>query len=359
MAATTHAEATTMSESNVEYRKLQITGGSTFIVSLPKHWIRDNGLKQSDVVGVEVLPSGELQITPNETRSFKRRATLDLDRLPQGALFDFLIGMYVSGCDAITVHSKDGLSSAQRRTIRTFLRDTRGMEIADDSERSVDIISLLNPNELPLQVSLNRMYLLVTSVVDDAIDVLDGEDAELLSDLEDRERQVDARRMLVYRQVAMALQSPSIERTLGVDRFQAMEHASMARALERMGDHARSFANIIINHRGRLKPDVIEQPRQQLDVWSASLRSIIRNTYTKDVNAIIEAKRNLHAAIKALESFEEDIVEGNTGSKGRSVLHFRFSEKIRRLCAYSIDFSETLINMLMAGRITSLDPDQA
>lgn len=358
MAAPNSSEASTMSESNVEYRKLQITGGSTFIVSLPKHWIRDNGLKQSDVVGVEILPSGELQITPNETRSFKRRATLDLNRLPSEALFDFLIGMYVSGCDAITVRSKDGLSSAQRRTIRTFLRDTRGMEIADDSEQSVDIISLLNPNELPLQVSLNRMYLLVTSVVDDAIDVLDGEDPELLSDLEDRERQVDARRMLVDRQVAMALQSPSIERTLGVDRFQAMEHASMARALERMGDHARSFANIILNHRERLKPKVIQEPRQQLDVWAASLRNIIRNTYSKDVNAIIEAKRNLHNAIKALEAFEEGIVEHGDGGKGRSVLHFRFSEKIRRLCAYSIDLSETLINMLMASRVTSTEADQ-
>jgi len=40
------------------------------------------------------------------------------------------------------------------------------------------------------------------------------------------------------------------------------------------------------------------------------------------------------------------------------VLHFRFSEKIRRLCAYSIDLSETLINMLMASRITALEPGQ-
>ena len=52
-----------VSETNVEYRKLQVTGGSTFIVSLPKRWIRDHGLKQSDVVGVEYMTSGAVSYT--------------------------------------------------------------------------------------------------------------------------------------------------------------------------------------------------------------------------------------------------------------------------------------------------------
>ncbi len=344
-----------VTETNVEYRKLQVTGGSTFIVSLPKRWIRDHGLKQSDVVGVEYMTSGELQIAPNETRSMKRRATIDLDKMPEAALYDFLIGIYVCGCDSIVVKSKAGLKTKQRRTIRNFLRDTRGMEVSVDEEKQMEIISLLNPNELPLQVSLNRMYLLVISIVQDALDVLDGEDNEVLSDLDDRERQIDARRLLVDRQVAMALQSPSIERTLGVDRFQAMEHASMARALERMGDHARSFANIILQRDALLKLKVIADPRTHLDVWMASLRTIIRNTYSKDINAIISAKQDLQEAISSLEAFEEELVLRGGEEGGSSVIHFRFSEKIRRFCAYTIDLSETLINMIMASKIKPIE----
>ena len=46
----------------VEFRKLQVTGGSTYIVSLPKNWIKANNLNPSDIVSVEQLPSGEVQI---------------------------------------------------------------------------------------------------------------------------------------------------------------------------------------------------------------------------------------------------------------------------------------------------------
>ena len=44
-------------ESKVEFRKLQVTGGSTYIVSLPKTWIKANNLNPSDIVSVEQLPS--------------------------------------------------------------------------------------------------------------------------------------------------------------------------------------------------------------------------------------------------------------------------------------------------------------
>ena len=90
------------------------------------------------------------------------------------------------------------------------------MEISDDETKSLTIVSLLNPNELPLQVSLNRMYLLVTSLVEDALAVLNGEDYDLLSDYDDRERQIDARRLLIDRQVAMVLQNHQIEREIGL-----------------------------------------------------------------------------------------------------------------------------------------------
>ena len=47
-----------------ELRKLQFTGKSSFIVSLPKEWVRDHGLKQGDQVAVGRNGSSILEIKP-------------------------------------------------------------------------------------------------------------------------------------------------------------------------------------------------------------------------------------------------------------------------------------------------------
>ena len=39
-----------ISDQNEETRKIQYTGGSSYIVSLPKKWVQDLGLKQGDHV---------------------------------------------------------------------------------------------------------------------------------------------------------------------------------------------------------------------------------------------------------------------------------------------------------------------
>ena len=47
-----------------QIRKIQFTGKSSFIVSLPKDWIRDQGIKQGDQVSVARQGSSIIQIKP-------------------------------------------------------------------------------------------------------------------------------------------------------------------------------------------------------------------------------------------------------------------------------------------------------
>ena len=341
------------SSTTIDHRKLQVTGGSTYIVSLPKKWITKNNLKASDFVNIEQLTNGNIQITPYKTKAKKNVIEINTQGKDDSSLYVCLVGAYLAGADVIKISSEEKISVKHRRTIRKFIREARGMDLSGDYENILYIASLMKQNELPLKFSLHRMYLLVTQIVEDALSVLDGEDLDILSDLEERERQIDARRLLIARQVAMSLQSSNVERSLGVDHFQGMEHVSMARALERMGDHANSFANIILRQRenpGRnlLRNDLIQTPRHHLMTWKNALKKIIHNTNSKDISSIIEAKQELHIAIKDLEMFEEDLIDSNK----YNISSFRFSEKTRRLCAYSIDLAETLINMLMASRIS-------
>ena len=55
--------------SEEETRKIQFTGKSTYIVSLPKKWIGDLGLKKGDQILVQRKGTSNLQIVPYSTLS--------------------------------------------------------------------------------------------------------------------------------------------------------------------------------------------------------------------------------------------------------------------------------------------------
>src|SRR6059036_3450761 len=65
-----------------ETRKLQYTGGSSYIVSLPKKWIQDLGLKQGDHVVILRQGNSMLQIAPASKRVAKeqREATIEVSK---------------------------------------------------------------------------------------------------------------------------------------------------------------------------------------------------------------------------------------------------------------------------------------
>src|SRR5438445_12311822 len=51
---------------HVELRKLQMTGGASYTVSLPKHWVKEQGLKVGDVVAVMARSDSSLTLVPHD-----------------------------------------------------------------------------------------------------------------------------------------------------------------------------------------------------------------------------------------------------------------------------------------------------
>ena len=329
-----------------DVRKLQLTGGSTYTMSLPKPWILSNSLSARDAIRVEWRPTGELSLTPLDVpEEAKTLVELDLNGIPEGALYDHLMGAYLSGAQEIAAHSENPFNRETRSEIRRFLRSTRGFEIGQQSDRSVNLISLLNAGELPLHASLNRMYLLLSSLVRDTFEVLIGANEELISDFEEREREVDGLHYLIERQVGTMLDSQQVARSLGLGRKEGVEHANLARSLERMMDHAHEMARLTLetNPRPRLKSD--EHPLSLLPVWMDALKSLMINLRTHDSYQIEEARDSLKAAQLALKEHEEGLWSGRRKAS-RLLFEDRISESIRRICAYSRDFGEILLNMI-------------
>ena len=142
-----------------EVRRIQITGGSTYIVSLPKKWVTQHGLNARDEVRIEWRPSGSLRLSAETTSVRKRRrADIELDEIGSEFLFDHLIGAYLCGADRIRLSSRKVITRSDRRIIRRFIQSTRGIEISNETDYIVEMIALLNTSEMPLHSSICLLY---------------------------------------------------------------------------------------------------------------------------------------------------------------------------------------------------------
>ena len=197
---------------------------------------------------------------------------------------------------------------------------------------------------MPLYSTLNRMYLLISSQVRDVVDVLSSGDKELLEDAEEREGEVDALRLLLERQVGQILESASIESNLGTSRWEASELSKTVRTLERMGDHSFAICTLTRDYESPKGINTGTLPLSAIPIWQSSIKLLISNFRKRRISEIHQAKAQLISARKDLEKYEDELRSSDIDIKDALFLD-RISESLRRMCAYSINMAEVLLNI--------------
>ena len=223
----------------METRKVQVTGGSTYTVSLPKEWATENGIGGGSVV--EFHPEGDtLLLTPQRDEE-KVEGTLDITGLAGEELMRAVVTMYVSGFDIVTLETAQ-VTAAQRRTIRDATQGLVGLEVIGETSERVRLQDLLDSSELSMHNAITRMRLVSTTMLADAVAALVDDDDELAADVVQRDDDVDRLWSMVSRVFRSVLRDPSAAAAIGLGRETAFDYHSSARQLERVGDHAAKIA---------------------------------------------------------------------------------------------------------------------
>src|SRR6266550_3668248 len=163
----------------MEGRKLQLTGGSTYVVSLPKRWVTDAGLKAGDTVFLEPQVDGAVSIRahPAEKPLARRRVFEEQGEERRDHLLRKLIGAYIAGFGYIEIRFKPEAGPFVRRVARDFSRMVIGPEVIEESRNSVVIQDLSDTADLSAEKCLRRMHLIVRAMhVDSANEAVDDLD---------------------------------------------------------------------------------------------------------------------------------------------------------------------------------------
>src|SRR5438046_10003913 len=177
----------------MEGRKLQLTGGSTYVVALPKRWVTDAGLKAGDTGFLEPQVDGAVQIRarPMERPLARRRVFEEKGAERRDHLLRKLIGAYIAGFGYIEIRFKPEAGPFVRRVARDFSRMVIGPEVIEETRNSVVIQDLSDTAELSPEKCLRRMHLTVRAMHEDALAALRSRDDTLARAVAQRAQDVD------------------------------------------------------------------------------------------------------------------------------------------------------------------------
>jgi phosphate uptake regulator len=238
----------------METRKVQVTGGSTYTVSIPKTWANDNDVSAGSTV--EFYPEGDSLFMTPVGGDDQTEGTLDITNLEDTQLVRAVMTMYVSGFDVIVLES-GRITNDQRGMIREATQSLVGLEVLEETKDEIVIRDLLDSSELSIHNAVTRMRLIAASMLEDALLALRDLDRDLAHDVIQRDDDVDRLWMVVSRIFRATLRTPKASEELGLPREVCFDYHSSARQLERIGDHATKIAHLTLEIDQEVPEDVL------------------------------------------------------------------------------------------------------
>ncbi len=231
-------------DGKIEHRKLQFIGGSSFMVSLPKDWIKSNSLSQGDTILLMRESDGTLRIL---TEHFERREKDEevalIDELPllnEKFLRRYIYALYILGLDEIRFTGKQ-VDPKVVSAVSEIVRDLVGMEVISVSPSEV-VVRCLAVEGLEIEDVLRRLSQLVISMYSGLKTLFNEKDMDIVDSIMRFEKDADRLYLLAVRQENKVLKR--ISGTFNWDELRLiLGHRLVAKYLEEIGDDISAIAH--------------------------------------------------------------------------------------------------------------------
>lgn len=330
-----------------ESRKVQITGKSSCMVSLPMRWVKEMGLVQGSTVKITSQTSHSLLITPGELKNdAKHSGTANLlikSESPETTLRRIKC-LYGQGYSTILVKfaNANPLNPLNAIAIREMVRDQFiGVELVADSPDLLTLQVLLGKSELSTQNSIKQMSFVASCMQRDAIRGLTTFDKRLVHEVIANSEVERFNNYLDRHLNSVSSSDSSTSDEESYDGNSLALHRMLAKSICSAAASAKSIAEYTLTMNCRLEDGMSCSVSRMGNLACELFDGALLAYFKKELSA---AEKNIEAT-KEFALYERELLQSVGRSVARPCVASLSVGSLKQIVAESVAISELVIRL--------------
>ena len=335
-----------VSETTKQTRRIQLSGGSTYIISLPKNWVEDLKIRVGDNITIAKNSNQSLTLFAKDQNKDQEKtiAVIPTSQKERGeSIKRKIIAAYLRGYNTIQIKSKGmRIPPEHSRSIRELVRSNMiGTEIVESSSEKITIQILTRLPELSFETALKRMYLMTTNMVTESIESMEETDISHAEEVVNMDDEVDRFGLYMRRNLALAVENENILQDMGLRKpSDCLGYRTIISRIERIADHAALIAKrtkfIEKKIEAKIMNKIIKLSENSLEVFRESKSAVQTHDFEKGEKVAEKIE-------KIIEEEKQIMSKISKSDENSTIIRFVL-EDIRRISEYSSDIAEVAID---------------
>jgi phosphate uptake regulator len=326
-------------------RNVQIAGGTTYTLSLPREWGDRHDLTRGDTLYL-YTDSDRLVVAPSTVDAEPNTVRVDTADVSKEGVAQNVKAAYTAGCDRITVAAEDALDSDVVRRVTRTVEMLVGMEVHEVTDETIVVRDHLDPDAVSLDQSIVQMRQLAVGMQSDAVEAVRMNDETLARMVRERDEYVDRLFAFVSRGFHRGLEDVTELGRLNVTRKAAFHYYKIARELELVADKAERIADVADAQSTRPDEDLGEEFKRLV----SGATDVVTRALNDDTDGAIDAHRSV---AERLDRVDEELARHDDPDAYR--YGTGLVESARRTSAFGLNIVNATVEISVIDMLYSED----
>lgn len=290
----------------METRKVQLSGGTTYTVSLPKAWAQEHSIEAGSVLALH--PNGDGSILVEATRdrtTDERTVSIDISGASDHAIRQRVLALHAVGFDAVTLQDSTGHDIKRRQLIEDTVQELSGFELLEVTDHRIRLTNLIDAGNVDVRKSVLRLRLVMLAMHRDAVTAVVEGNEELARRVVSRDDEADKLFAMITRHFRRSLSDLQEVEKLDHSRDQLFEFYYAARQFERIADHAEKIATFAVEPGASVSAEfsneLTELGKKTRAVIDDAADAILTDAGIETANGVLSKHKRLTDCIEELD----------------------------------------------------------